>query len=199
MFHAWILNNPGIPLMHVDIHGKMDRKDSYELDLGVACMYKHWDKDLEFQQMFVAKLTEGFNRVLAPLPKWKEYKAKCNNEPYLNGNWGSEIRTMTEQAIELGVPSIQLEIPLKMRETIYKDSTLLKAFLGVINDVYANVVVPYWATRQIALRPNEEIAFSDMKYINGETQEATKKDLTKKILEYVEWENKQTGTTEKII
>jgi len=43
MLHAWILNNPGVPLLHVDIHGKMDRKDSYELDLGVSCMYKHWD------------------------------------------------------------------------------------------------------------------------------------------------------------
>lgn len=53
MLHAWILANPGQPLLHVDIHGKMDRKDSYELDLGVACMYKHWDKDLEFQRTFV--------------------------------------------------------------------------------------------------------------------------------------------------
>ena len=48
MLHAWASANAGTPLMHVDIHGKMDRKDSYELDLGVSCMYKHWDKDLDF-------------------------------------------------------------------------------------------------------------------------------------------------------
>ena len=35
MLHAWALKHPGIPLLHIDIHGKMDRKDSYELDLGV--------------------------------------------------------------------------------------------------------------------------------------------------------------------
>lgn len=35
MLHAWILNNPGKPLLHVNIHGKTDRKDGYELDLGV--------------------------------------------------------------------------------------------------------------------------------------------------------------------
>lgn len=42
VLHAWQLQNPDTPLLHVDIHGKMDRKDSYELDLGVQCIYKHW-------------------------------------------------------------------------------------------------------------------------------------------------------------
>jgi hypothetical protein len=59
-------------------------------------MYKHWDKDLEFQRQFVAKLTEGFNTVLGPIPKWKEYKARCEPDPYLHGCWGGELRTMTE-------------------------------------------------------------------------------------------------------
>ena len=35
MLHAWALGNAGNPLMHIDIHGKMDRKETYELDLGV--------------------------------------------------------------------------------------------------------------------------------------------------------------------
>ena len=39
MLHAWALENHGKPLMHIDIHGKMDRKDTYELDLGVESLY----------------------------------------------------------------------------------------------------------------------------------------------------------------
>ena len=39
MLHAWALGNQGKPLMHIDIHGKMDRKDTYELDLGVESLY----------------------------------------------------------------------------------------------------------------------------------------------------------------
>ena len=38
-----------------------------------------------------------------------------------------------------------------------------------------------------------------MKYMNNPTPEATKKDLEKKLTEYIEWENKQSLTTDKII
>ena len=93
----------------------MDRKDSYELDLGVMSMYYHWKQDLEFQSIFIGKLKAGFDSVLAPIPRWKEFKALCQTDPVLHGFWGGEIKTMTEQAIQIGVPSFQLEIPLKMR------------------------------------------------------------------------------------
>lgn len=55
----------------------MDRKDSYELDLGVACLYKHWTgssiDETEFLTGFVDMLTQGFNKALKGIPKWKEY------------------------------------------------------------------------------------------------------------------------------
>lgn len=56
-----------------------------------------------------------FNIALEGIPKYKDFKADCNNDPYLHGLWGGNLRTMTEQAIELGIPSFQLEIPLTMR------------------------------------------------------------------------------------
>jgi len=43
ILHQFQVLNKDIPLFHVDIHGKMDRKDCYELDLGVACAIKHWE------------------------------------------------------------------------------------------------------------------------------------------------------------
>ena len=85
----------------------MDRKDNYELDLGVECLRVHWgDKDPTFVTRLVEHLTAGFNKAMASLPKYKEYKAKTNNDCWLNGYWGDPLRTMTEQAIELGIPSI---------------------------------------------------------------------------------------------
>jgi hypothetical protein len=65
--------------MHIDIHGKMDRKDSYELDLGGSSLYKHWTKynETNFINSFITTLTKGFTHLLAPLPKYKDYQALC--------------------------------------------------------------------------------------------------------------------------
>ena len=72
--------NEGLPLFHIDIHGKLDWKDSYDLDLGVACMVKHWEQygEIDFMNNFISRLTLGFNKILANIPKHKEYKAICN-------------------------------------------------------------------------------------------------------------------------
>jgi hypothetical protein len=79
LLHAWASANPGLPLMHIDIHGKMDRKDSYELDLGGSCLYKHWTKynETNFINSFITTLTKGFTHLLAPLHKYKDYQALC--------------------------------------------------------------------------------------------------------------------------
>ena len=146
--HAWAGCHAG-PLFHVDIHGKMDRKDNYELDLGVICMYHHWTEpaDMRFAMAITERLTEGFNKVLATIPKYKEYKAICNNDPVLHGLWGRDLRTMTEQAAELRIPTIQLEIPLKMRAHLFGNEAFSKAFLAVITETYKDVISPMWATK----------------------------------------------------
>ncbi len=99
MLHAWALANHEKPLVHIDIHGKMDRKDTYELDLGVKSLEIHFGGlgEAGFVKEFVRALTEGFNRVLKPLTKYKEYQASCQPDPILNGYWGrGDLRTMTE-------------------------------------------------------------------------------------------------------
>ncbi len=200
VLHKFIDMNQGLPLMHVDIHGKMDRKDSYELDLGVACLYKHWANsstidECDFLTGFVECLTKGFNQCLKNIPKWKEYKAVCNNDPYLNGNWGGELRTMTEQAIMMGIPSIQLEIPLKMRAQLFKDSQLSKDFLSVIIMAYQQIVVNWWPARLPPLLWDARLGAS----VNTLPKNTTKRaDLEKIHKDYVEWEKKQ-GLTEKVI
>ena len=86
----------------------MDRKDCYELDLGIACLFKHWEEygEQDFLVSFTRELKEGFNRVLATIPRYKDFRAVCNEDPYLNGNWGGDLKTMNEQAVMLGIPSI---------------------------------------------------------------------------------------------
>jgi hypothetical protein len=111
LLHAWAFANIGTPLLHVDIHGKMDRKENYDLDLGISCMYKNFISkrgpydEIVFVNTFVEALTLAFNKALGPIPKHRDYKAVCNSDPYLNGNWGLTLKTMTDQASDMGIPS----------------------------------------------------------------------------------------------
>jgi hypothetical protein len=54
------------------------------------------------------------------------YTAKLNAAPYLSGNWGGNIYTMNEQACMLSVPSIQFEIPKRMRKYIFDNYEVSK-------------------------------------------------------------------------
>lgn len=78
---------------------------------------------------------------------------------------------MTEQACELGIPSFQLEIPLKMRKQIFESDELCKGLLNVIVDVYLNVVVPWWPVRQIPLRVNPQLGATNLKTLTAPNSE----------------------------
>lgn len=139
VLHEFQRRNEGKPLFHVDIHGKLDRKDCYDLDLGVACLLHHWDPqygESDFLNSFVSNLKTGFDKILKNIPQYKGFTAVCNQDPYLNGLWGGDLRTMNEQAVILGIPSIQLEIPYTMRALLAKDEKFAKAFVGVLINAY---------------------------------------------------------------
>lgn len=107
------------PLFHVDIHGKFDVKDRCELDVGLACMEEYWEEP-ELVALLRKYLSTEFNRLFKGL-KIGGHDPVCNCDPYLNGLWGGNMATMNQQAINLGVPSIQLEIPRKMRNLLARD------------------------------------------------------------------------------
>jgi len=45
--HKWALVNKNKPLFHIDIHGKKNRKNNADLDLGTMPMEENfWDKEL---------------------------------------------------------------------------------------------------------------------------------------------------------
>ena len=83
---------------------------------------------------------------------YKDYKAVVNNEPYLSGYWGGGLKTMTEQAAEMFIPTFQLEIPLKMRAHLFKEEATSKAFLNAIVEIYNEVIVPWWPVKSVPSR-----------------------------------------------
>lgn len=99
------------------------------------------------------------------------------------------MRTMTEQAAELGIPTLQLEIPLKMRALLFSDAQFSKAFLGVILETYAEVVTPWWPTRVLPLSTDPEIG-SDLNLITASTPDKMRKELGTRSNAYAEWEKK---------
>lgn len=49
----------------------------------------------------------------------------------------------------LGIPSIQLEIPLKMRAQLFKDDKLCKEFVGVLISAYHQLIVNWWPAKTV--------------------------------------------------
>jgi hypothetical protein len=43
--HAWGLKHEKTPILHVDVHGKLNCKNSCEIDIGIKSMEVHWKDD----------------------------------------------------------------------------------------------------------------------------------------------------------
>lgn len=152
--HNWASKNEGRPILHVDIHGKMNRKNNCEIDVGIRSMEAHWDGDSlvkKIRMFFIehGKIFEGM--------KFGDFECEFNTDPYLHGYWGGGIHTMTEQAIILGIPSIQLEIPLLVRKKLFKDENLRKKFHELLNKLYNFVIVPDFHEKKRIYRISKEV------------------------------------------
>lgn len=62
-------------------------------------------------------------------------------DPWLSGFWGNETAcTMTHQAVLLGIPSLQFELPPSVRVEMNTNDGFRTGFLQVIVEVYNEVV-----------------------------------------------------------
>ena len=52
---------------------------------------------------------------------------------------------MTEQAVERGIVSLQLEIPFEVRKEMFRNGTFMGQFADGITNIYQNAVIPYYA------------------------------------------------------
>jgi len=142
-----------VPL-HVDLHGKLNRKDDFDLDVGVDSMKEIWavrsPEAAAAFSVFNDTLQRNFQRAVAACPvTHKGMAATVEMEPWLSGLWGTHDGapvTMTTQAILLGLHSFQLEVPLDMRRALQssRDTAFFDAFATAIADVF------------LAIQPSEE-------------------------------------------
>lgn len=98
---------PDQPLLHVDLHGKVDRKDNLEIDLGIAPMSEVWDEGAlvkEIKRTMKTELDLSFKSVPS------KFTPKCQVDPFLHGYWGwDDLFTISHQSIAfLNLPAFQL-------------------------------------------------------------------------------------------
>jgi hypothetical protein len=138
-------------LLHIDIHGKMDRKTQLDLDVGLGPMEYEWDEDAA--EPLKAQLDASLGQALAgktlfnPNPRARrKMELTVELDPVLNGFWGSgTVMTISHQSVLLGIPALQLEIPYTLRQALMaKDQVLFdrfsRALFEVVDFVVANGV-----------------------------------------------------------
>ena len=55
---------------------------------------------------------------------------------------------MTEQAIELGIPSFQMELPKKVRKELFENNALMKKFANKFSELYEEEIKDYYKSQE---------------------------------------------------
>lgn len=133
------LNN--CPLLHIDVHGKKNRKTNLDVDFGFKALETRW-KDQGFVGWVKSEAEASFNR-LFDLPCCEtndDSKYTTNVNPSLCGDWGGDLYTMTCQSVCMGVPAFQLEIPRSIRTHLIDDEVFMNKFAKCIVDIYRTCI-----------------------------------------------------------
>ena len=143
-----------IRMLHVDVHGKMDRKNNLDLDVGLGPMEQVWDEEYDtgsterFAGPIKAVLADAFERCFDGAPRIFNAKARAKMapsvelDPRLHGYWGDDCeKTISHQSVEmLGVPALQLEIPFCMRKELVENDVFFKCFAQAIFEAADHVL-----------------------------------------------------------
>lgn len=147
--HAWAESNQNSPLLHVDVHGKADRSVC-DIDIGIKSIEEHWgdnDPILNRLRNYFTLFSSIFQN--SDLPNcqfntngifkgyWRKYKT-----------WKPDRHSMTEQAVELGIPSLQMEIPRAVRNELFSNATFFNNFANGISSLYNTVILPYYQNNE---------------------------------------------------
>eukprot|EP00811_Abedinium_folium_P012054 NODE_2116_length_2289_cov_9.520814.p1 GENE.NODE_2116_length_2289_cov_9.520814~~NODE_2116_length_2289_cov_9.520814.p1 ORF type:complete len:554 (+),score=176.92 NODE_2116_length_2289_cov_9.520814:44-1663(+) len=149
--HRWMLtaggNDGAVPLLHVDLHGKVSEK--LHLDLGIAPLEEVWTPQ---EQPVVAALKAHLALSLDEALRRRDVRSEkgrliqVDGDPRLNGYWGSDtVTTISHQSVLLGVPAVQFEMPLRLRERLVHDGELCSLFAAGLIRAYREVISPWWA------------------------------------------------------
>jgi hypothetical protein len=93
--HRFWKDYKGLPLLHIDVHGKMDRKDNLDVDLGMAPMEYYWDgKEDELCESLKNAIKKGIDSAFKG-KSYKGFKPLCEDDPCLHGHWGETLFTIS--------------------------------------------------------------------------------------------------------
>lgn len=133
------LNN--CPIMHIDVHGKKDRKTNMDVDFGFRALENRWH-DKGFVGWIKSEVNDSFGRLFEqPYCESNDMKYMCNVNPSLCGDWGGDLYTMTSQSVCMGIPAFQLEIPKTIRTHLIENDIFLSKFAKCIVDVYRKCIL----------------------------------------------------------
>ncbi|XP_046547011.1 uncharacterized protein LOC124257046 [Haliotis rubra] len=126
-----------LPILHVDIHGKRDRKSDLALDVGMGGMKAYW-KDKEMVTKLRKGFEESFTNMLGPVGIVKNgMPFTVDMDPEMSGfRLDRSVFTLSTQSAMLGIPSVQLEIPKTMRQKLNEDDDFLLKFADCIMHVF---------------------------------------------------------------
>lgn len=134
MLCEWAIVHGSVPRLHIDVHGKRDRKTNWDIDVGTAALQFEW-RDALLPIALRDTLCNELENALAGT------KYTVNREPELDGMWGGDCYTMAHQSVCLGTPAIQLEIPRSLRADLTADDALFARFARAIAVAYKTVIV----------------------------------------------------------
>ena len=129
-----------LPILHVDMHGKMKRKNGrIVLDLGVQPMY-----EIVEDEEFVDKVLDAFTEEMTEVMEWinptRRVPFEVEPDPNLHGFWGHDTNTtISHQSVLKDIPAIQFEMPPEMRAELVQNEEFLKRFSQAIVNAYCKI------------------------------------------------------------
>ncbi|KAK3090184.1 hypothetical protein FSP39_009835 [Pinctada imbricata] len=124
------------PIMHVDVHGKKNRKTNMDLDIGFKALENHWPEQ-SFVKWLKSEAETQFEKTFnSPKCEKNDMRFTVNIDPSLCGDWGGDLFTMACQSVTSGIPGFQLEIPRAMRAHLIEDNSLMAEFAQAIVNIY---------------------------------------------------------------
>mmetsp|Transcript_8008 Transcript_8008/g.11907 ORF Transcript_8008/g.11907 Transcript_8008/m.11907 type:complete len:217 (+) Transcript_8008:267-917(+) len=168
------------PIMHIDIHGKKNRKNNMDIDLGVRAMEVLFEDDKQaFVDYFHNILAVNLSEALEDCPLYKLMPFRIAPEAELNGYWGPNgIHTFTHQSVINGIPACQFEIPMAIRHQLMVDDSFLDRFAKAIVTTYLQI---YFHDRP-SLREGKQVVIRDCRSNEDYTPRLLEKELSHLIL-----------------
>ncbi|EFC39660.1 predicted protein [Naegleria gruberi] len=145
-FHLFLLKMKnqysGFPTLHVDLHGKANAKNDRNLDIGTKPMEVLW-KDLKGFQHFKKDLCDNIQLAVSTCNRtYSGMKLTIDSEPHLHGYWGENtVTTISHQSVMLGMPALQIEIPMEVRKDMISNEALLDELAKAIVETYKKSVL----------------------------------------------------------